>query len=71
VQRSVRKDYIYIYIERERERERERESDTFLARKEGCLFSPPKRLTGTSSKSTPFSWRHTNARVVFVDTGIP
>lgn len=44
---------------------------TFLARKSGCLCSPVKRLTGTSSNSTPFSWRQVSTRVVHVDIGSP
>ena len=44
---------------------------TFFDRKGGCLCSPVPRLTGTSSKSAPFSWRQAITRVVHVDMGTP
>jgi len=42
-----------------------------LARKGGCLCSPARRSTGTSSKSKLFSWRHVSTREVHVDMGAP
>ena len=44
---------------------------TFLARKGGCLCSPAKRSTGTSSKSKSFSCRQVRTREVQVDMGAP
>lgn len=44
---------------------------TFLARKGGCLCSPAKRSTMTSSKSRSFSCRQVRTREVQVDMGAP